>query len=209
MGLNEATVSDSDVFFLINNDAVATPGMVATLVRALKNDGTDLVLPTIIAGDGKQQSGYWYQRHFGLLTTTHLPFSFSYPSGCCMLFRRELLAAGKFFDEDFFMYGEDTMLGWRLRQSARKVRHLDDVLVQHSGIGSSRQYGLFYEYHTARAHILLTKKTWCHPLEIPLLLVTKCIGLGLRAMLRSMRSGSAVPLAAFFLAWFPLNIRTP
>ena len=107
------------------------------------------------------------------------------------------------------MYGEDTLLGWRLIQAGKKMNRLDDVFVHHSGVGSSHQYGMFYEYHTARAHILLAQKTWHYPVEIPLLLITKGAGLALRALLRSLRSGSIVPLRALVLAWWKLDIRTP
>ena len=40
-------------------------------------------------------------------------------SGCCALFRKEMLedikVAGEYYDEDFFAYADDTDLGWRAR----------------------------------------------------------------------------------------------
>jgi hypothetical protein len=55
--------------------------------------------------------------------------------------------------------------------------------------------------------VLLALKTARSPVEIPLLLAAKGAGLALRALRRCVRSGSAAPLLAFFLAWLPLEIR--
>jgi GT2 family glycosyltransferase len=207
--LNHEAAFHCDTFLLINNDAIAMPGMVARMAARLSNTGCKLIAPHVLDAAGRPQSMLWYQRFFGLLTTRPLPGSFAYPSGCCLLLRRELLVDGKLLDEDFFMYGEDTQLGWRLMQAREVVGYLDDVAVRHSGVGSSRQYGMFYEYHTARAHVLLARKTLRHPMEKPLMLITKGAGLMLRAVLRSWRSRSLVPLKAYVLAWRAMEIRLP
>jgi N-acetylglucosaminyl-diphospho-decaprenol L-rhamnosyltransferase len=205
--LNSRHAHDCDLFLLINNDATAMPGMVGKLMSAMGDHDNAIVTPTLLTEDGLPQPELWYQRFFGLMTLYPLPGAFVYPSGCCLMFGRELLSEGKLLDEDFFMYGEDTLLGWHLSQHGKKAAHLKDAYVRHSGTGSSRQYGLFYEYHMNRAHVLLAIKT-CHSwLEIPLLLACKSIGILLRAAWRSLRRGSAVPLLAFLLAWMPLKVR--
>ena len=209
LALNHEAALRCDAILLINNDAVASPGMVARLASALADTDCKLAAPTIVDAAGNPQPVLWYQRFFGLLTTRRLPGAFQYLSGCCLMFRRNMLLDGKLFDEEFFMYGEDTQLGWRLRQTDSKVCHLEDTFVRHPGVGSSRQYGMFYEYHTARAHVLLAWKTWHSRMEIPLLLITKTTGLALRAALRSLRSGSMIPLKAFVLAWQKLEIHSP
>lgn len=210
-GVNHALAnyssSSCEFFLLINNDAIASQDMVAQLSKSLKNK--DLVAPTILNEDGVPQPLMWYQRFIGLQTAHKLPFSFSFLSGCCLLFRRELLQDHKLFDEDFFMYGEDTFLGWRLDQTKKSVLIDAQATVRHVGHGSSREFGLFYEYHIARAHVLLALKTWRTPLEIPFLLFGKFIGLGMRGLIRSTRARSLIPLMAFFLAWSPLKIRVP
>lgn len=207
--INDATALHCDAFLLINNDAIAQPGMLIRLIAALADTGALMVAPTVVDAAGVPQSMLWYQRFFGLLTVRPLPGSFPYLSGCCLLVRREMLEGGKLFDEDFFMYGEDTLLGWRLARAGEVLRRVNDAVVCHTSGGSSRQGQLFYEYHTARAHVLLSLKTWHSPLEIPLLLVSKSIGLAFRALRRSARCGNGVPLLAFILAWFPMKIRVP
>lgn len=209
MALNDAVALRCDAFLLINNDAVAHPGMVARLAAALADTGTTMVAPTVVDAEGKPQPILWYQRFLGLMTARQLPGSFPYLSGCCLLISREMLEEGRLFDEDFFMYGEDTLLGWRLASAGKKPLRLGDAFVRHDGAGSSRRGQLFYEYHMARAHVLLAMKTWRTPLEIPLLLASKCLGLCLRALWRSLRFGNVIPLKAFFLAWSERDIRVP
>lgn len=207
LAINDATALRCDAFLIINNDAVALPGMLERLAAALTDPDAMMAGPTAINAAGKPQPMLWYQRFFGSLTARPLPGSFPYLSGCCLLVRRDMLQEGKLFDEDFFMYGEDTLLGWLLASAGKKPLHLDDAFVRHGGAGSSRRGELFYEYHMARAHVLLAMKTRRHALEMPLLLAGKCVGLGLRALWRSLHFGSTVPLRAFFMAWLARDVR--
>lgn len=209
LALRDAGALQCDAFLLINNDAVASQGMVAKLAAALATHKLLMVAPTVVDAEGLPQPMLWYQRFFGLLTKRQLPGSFPYLSGCCMLVSHQILKDGRLFDEDFFMYGEDTLLGWRLVRSGEGPLCLGDTFVRHYGAGSSRRGRIFYEYHTARAHILLARKTLLHPLELPLALTCKILGLSLRALWRSLRFGNIVPLRAFFLAWQGRDIRVP
>lgn len=198
-----------DAFLLVNNDAIAMPGMVSQLASALADGDTSMVAPTVLDSSGKPLPVLWYQRFFGVLTTHKLPGSFSYLSGCCLLVRSETPMGAGLLDEDFFMYGEDTLLGWHLARAGKIPLRLTSAYVRHAGCGSSQRGRLFYEYHMARAHILLAMKTWRHPAEIPFLLICKCAGLCARALWRSLRFGSFVPLRAFFMAWRAEDIRVP
>lgn len=207
--LDDASALHCDAFLLINNDAIAKPGMVARLAAALAESGEGMVAPAVVDSAGKPQPMLWYQRFFGLLTAYPLPGSFPYLSGCCLLVRREMLENGRLFDEDFFMYGEDTLLGWRLACAGRKPLCVGEALLCHDSAGSSRRGQWFYEYHMARAHFLLAMKTRHHPIEVPLLLASKGIGMCLRALWRSLRYGNLVPLKAFIMAWRALNVRVP
>jgi N-acetylglucosaminyl-diphospho-decaprenol L-rhamnosyltransferase len=208
LALCDAEVLQCDAFLLINNDAVASQGMVARLAAALAADKSLVVAPTVVDGVGRPQPMLWYQRFFGLQSKHQLPGSFPYLSGCCMLVRREMLEEGRLFDEDFFMYGEDTLLGWRLARSGKHPLILGNAFVRHAA-GSAPRGLLFYEYHMSRAHVLLAMKTLRHPIEVPLLLVSKGIGLCLRALWRCLRFGNLVPLKAFWMSWREKDIRVP
>lgn len=209
LALKDAEALSCDAFLLINNDAIASSGMVVRLAATLSDIDTPIVAPAVVDAAGKFRPMLWYQRFFGVLSKRQLPGSFPYLSGCCLLVRRDMLEDGRLFDEDFFMYGEDTLLGWRLARSGKYPLCLPDVLVRHDGAGSSRRGQLFYEYHMARAHVLLAMKTWRHPLEIPFMLTSKSVGLGLRALWRTLRFRNMAPLKGFFLSWRMRDKRVP
>ncbi len=209
LALNNAGALHYDAFLIINNDAVAMSGMVTRLSIALFDSSAAMVAPVVIDAAGKLLPMFWYQRFFGLLTVNQWPGSFPYLSGCCLLVSHDMLVDGRLFDEDFFMYGEDTLLGWRLARAGGKPLLLADAFVRHEGAGSSRRGQLFYEYHLARAHILLARKTWRYPMEIPFMLICKCAVLSVRALWRSLSFWSVVPIKAFFMAWRELDIRVP
>lgn len=209
LAIGNLDVLQCEAFLIINNDAVATPGMLARLAIALTETDVLMVAPTVLDTVGAFQPMLWYQRFFGLMTTFPLPGSFPYLSGCCLLVKREMLVEGKLFDEDFFMYGEDTLLGWHFARAGKIPLCLKDAFVSHTGVGSSRRGHFFYEYHMARAHILLAMKTYHHVFEIPLLLISKSCVLCVRAVWRSLKFGNVVPLKAFFMAWRAKDIRVP
>ncbi|HXA46418.1 MAG TPA: glycosyltransferase family 2 protein [Burkholderiaceae bacterium] len=196
-----------DTILLLNNDASVMRGALLKLSNALTEDATSLVGPAIVDDDGIAQPMLWYQRFFGIQSKRVIPGAFPYLSGCCLLFRRQLLDAGKLLDETFFMYGEDTLLGWRMHVAQNPVKLVESAVVRHTGQNPAQQCTMFYEYQMARAHLLLATKTYRYRMEIPLLLFTKFFGLMLRAILRSLRYRKATPFLALLLAWMPLNIR--
>jgi len=205
--LTHAAGQHCNTILLLNNDASVAPGSILEMSHALAAGGASLVGPAIIDDDGASQPMLWYQRYFGIQSKRALPGSFPYLSGCCLLFQRELTIQGKLFDEKFFMYGEDALLGWRMTLEGKTVKLVESATVRHTGQSTLQKCTLFYEYHMARAHVLLAMKTFRNVAEIPLLLASKSCGLALRAARRCIRYKSAIPLWAFFLAWIPLNVR--
>lgn len=215
-GVNFAIATDMDTpqphdfYLLINNDATAGPGLMAGLLQTLGEDrDIFLAAPCIRQQDAGKEYGLWYNRYTGILSRNRLSLSFHYISGCCMLVDSRLIKNNELFDPDFFMYGEDVFLCWQMRKNKQKYKLVKNVYVQHEAGASSRKSGMFYEYHTARGHVLIALKAWHSEIEIPLMLVTKCFALLARALLRCLSYRSIVPVRAFFLAWFPVKIRVP
>jgi GT2 family glycosyltransferase len=137
-----------------------------------------------------------------LLLSSPGRFRFHYFTGCCLLLRRELANENGLFDERFFMYGEDVELAWRLSRQDKRMVCAEDVIVQHEYGPSVDRASFFYEYHMVRGHLLLTFATWIHRAEIPLIVTAKSLSLACRAVVRTVRHGSFVPLTAFLLACF-------
>ena len=60
--------SPHDFYLLLNNDAIAGPGLVSGLLLALKNDPEAvLVAPRVVSSQPGREYGIWYHRYFGLL----------------------------------------------------------------------------------------------------------------------------------------------
>jgi GT2 family glycosyltransferase len=202
------TESPHDYYLLLNNDAVAGPGLVTGMIAQFANDpDAALVAPRIVSSSPQRERGIWYHRYLGLLLANPGRFRFHYFTGCCLLFHRDLVDDHGLFDEAFFMYGEDVELGWRLTRQGKNMICAEDVLVEHEYGPSVDRTGLFYEYHMVRGHMLLSLKTCFHPTEIPLIIMTKYLALACRAVLRSLRHRTLTPVAGFFLSWIPLKTK--
>ena len=199
--------SPHSYYLLLNNDAVAGPRLIAHMIAEFEKDpAVALVAPRIVSNDPKRELGIWYHRYFGLLLSRPGLGRFHYFTGCCLFFPRDLVTETGIFDESFFMYGEDAELGWRLTRLGKKTVRAQDAFVEHQYGPSVDRSSFFYEYHMARGHLLLSWKTWMHPIEIPLLLLTKLIGLGARATARSYRYRTLNPIFSLFVAWLPLGV---
>jgi len=200
--------SPHDFYLLLNNDAVAGPGLVAGLLRALECEPEAvLAAPRVVSsGSSEREQGVWYHRYFGLLYSRPGRFRFHYFTGCCLLLPSRLVSKLRLFDEAFFMYGEDTELAWRLTRQGKKAVCATEAYVKHDYGPSVARSSFFYEYHMARGHLLLSLKTWLHPAEIPLLVLTKIVGLGGRAIMRFYRYRSLTPPFSLLVAWLPLRV---
>ena len=182
---------------IINNDAVLYGGAVNALRQALQeNPAALLAAPRIRQRDGF--SGAVYHHCFtGLLFQQPRAGCSKHPSGCCLLFapqRAEL----PLFDEDFFMYGEDCALGLRYGGGGEIV-YLSEVLVRHDGTASSGLGSRFYEERMVSAHLILASKLSSNPVGRSLYLGVRILVLGARAVRRSLRFRSWVPIQA--LGW--------
>ena len=184
--------------FLLNNDAEVVPGAVSALSEALAAHSS-----AVVAYPSMQQGAVifgetFYQRHLGLFTKQQLPGSIRYPSGCALLIAPERIEL-PLFDEDFFMYGEDVMLGARL--GPQRMVHVPEVLVRHAGNAGSGQGSAFYEERMVAAHWLLARKLAKNPPELAACLLGRSLSLPARALLRAVRQLSLVPISALWRGW--------
>lgn len=190
-------------YLLLNNDAAATPGLVSGLVQSISAYPKRLLVsPRIHWGDQTVRYHY-YQPYLGHVTSRPFPGSFPYLSGCCLLVDNRALVEHRLFDEDFFMYGEDAELSYRLTRAGWKIHCADHLLALHEGSGSSGSGSAFYEYHTARSHLQMVRKQSGIPRK--LLAISGRAGyLPARALLRTTRQSSFTPLAQLFGAFSTL-----
>lgn len=178
---------------LVNNDAQVEPGMRIALEAELSG-GTTLIAPRLMQ-DGQEQGWLYYQPWLALVTRRPLPGSFAYLSGCCLLVERPDNAL-PLFDEDFFMYGEDVELSWRMRRQGARLVLVEDHYVSHEGSASSGQASEAYERFLVRSHWLLAGKLASNVPTRLLMYMLRIPVLFARSCLRSWRYRSMVPLRA-------------
>jgi N-acetylglucosaminyl-diphospho-decaprenol L-rhamnosyltransferase len=181
--------------FLINNDAVITRGTIEIMVGALQNSPEAVIAYPTINHGGRYSGTSFYQRWFGLITTKRLPGSIAYASGCCQLLDPAHLF-NPWFDEEFFMYGEDTQLGHRLGEC--RMLFVPDALVTHEGSASSSIGSIFYEARMVAAHIILARKLAKNNFDLALLYIGRLFALSIRAALRAVRYRSWTPIKSLW-----------
>lgn len=182
---------------LINNDARLLPGGLTKLVDALVANSNARVAYPDIDHAGRVLGPAYCHRLTGLLSWRARRGYFPYASGCCLLVAAERVAL-PLFDEDFFMYGEDWELGWRLAQLPGAMAYVHETLVEHDGSASSGLGSAFYESHMVAAHLILARKLARSWVETGVLLASRICMLVARGMIRSIRFRSLVPCKALW-----------
>ena len=183
---------------LINNDARLRPGGHSALRGAIEQ-GNELAGAAQQSSAGETIASAFYHPSTGLLLSQPGPGTYEILSGCCMLLAPRL-ATPPLFDEDFFFYGDDAELGWRLKQRGIPQAMVPTALVEHETSTGSRNGSMFYEYHMARAHWLLAGKVAGNRAQHAVYLVGRALFLPMRALLRAVRQRTLVPVRALFAA---------
>lgn len=183
---------------LINSDAFLHTGA-HDQMRAKMHDHGGLVVPDICEGARCGRGRAHYQIFLGVLTRQRLPGSFPYFSGCCMMFSPQL-ASEPAFDEDFFFYGDDWELGWRLLQNNTPRNIAFRAKAGHEPSSSSKNGSVFYEYHMVRAHWLLADKLSDDRLSKIVRIIGRMLTLPARAVWRSVKTSSLTPIRGATLA---------
>ncbi len=78
--------------------------------------------------------------------------------GAAALFRRSMLEEVGLFDEDFFMYYEDTDLSWRARLRGWKVMYVPGAVVRHLHCGTSVAWSPSFIYHSSLNRLAMLSK---------------------------------------------------
>lgn len=185
---------------LINNDAVLLDGALATLSAALDASPASVLAFANIDQHGQVCGPAYYQRLTGLLTLRPTPGSFVHASGCCQLIDTAR-HPGSLFDEDFFMYGEDCELGWRLSRQPQSMVYVEQTLVYHEGTASSGLGSVFYEERMVAAHWILARKLAGGALDRWVLYAGRLAMLTARGAVRALRFRSLVPIRALWQGW--------
>jgi GT2 family glycosyltransferase len=163
-GLDAAT---GEWVAFLNNDAVADPDWLATLVTAAQADpgvaavtsllllaGTDpprvnnagvVLLPTLYGADRAAGADP--------ATVAEPAEVFGFSGGAALLRRSAAVAVGG-FPVRFFLYYEDTDLSWRLRLAGWTIRYEPRAVVHHRHAASSDPSSQLFAFHNERNRLL-------------------------------------------------------
>ncbi|HVF03304.1 MAG TPA: glycosyltransferase family 2 protein [Frankiaceae bacterium] len=91
----------------------------------------------------------------------------SYDEGCevfafCgngVAFRREVLDDVGLFDDDFFLYYEDTDLSWRVRARGHAIRYEPAAVLRHRHASSTGEQSPVFRFHVDRNRLLMLTKS--------------------------------------------------
>jgi GT2 family glycosyltransferase len=78
--------------------------------------------------------------------------------GCAVAFRTEAGRQVDWFDDDFFLYYEDTDLSWRLRAAGWTIRYEPKAVVRHIHSATSVEWSPRFVFHTDRNRMLMLAK---------------------------------------------------
>ncbi|MBI4150316.1 glycosyltransferase family 2 protein, partial [Candidatus Woesearchaeota archaeon] len=129
--------ADGNYVVILNNDTLVQPGWLAELVKALEADPSHAAAESwVLEGDKVHiplRDRFWTMGLGGYAVLCRgkrepYPKTF-YPSGCSFIFRRNL--ASRPFDPDYFIYAEDTYLGWLLRLRGYHIVTNKKSIVEH------------------------------------------------------------------------------
>jgi GT2 family glycosyltransferase len=119
------------------------------LVDVLNNAGS------MVFRDGYGADRAYQELDRGQYQTPEEVFAFC---GGAVLLRTEALRQAGVFDDDFFLYYEDTDLSWRLRSLGWRIRYQPAAVVRHIHSASSVEWSPLFVFHTDRNRLLMLTK---------------------------------------------------
>jgi GT2 family glycosyltransferase len=147
---------------------VSWDGGGVTVKTGPERETASFVLPATVpvvdvvqnAGSVVFTNGYGADRGFqevdsGQWETPEPVFAFCGASVC---FRLAALRDVGFFDDDFFMYYEDTDLSWRLQSRGWSIRYTPEARARHLHAASSVEWSPFFTFHVDRNRLLVLTK---------------------------------------------------
>jgi GT2 family glycosyltransferase len=189
VGLRE---SRSEWVALVNPDAFPAPEWLQRMldVAGRRPEFDSFASRTVLAdrpdlldgaGDVYHVSGLFWRRGHAEPAEAHFVADEEVfcPCAAAALYRRSALERVGGFDEDFFCYGEDVDLGFRLRLAGFRCLYVADAVVAHVGSAITGRRSDFSVYHGHRNLVWVYAKNmpavlfWCYlPAHLALNLVT-------------------------------------
>ncbi len=174
-GVRRALEMGASHVLLINNDAIARPGMLRTLLEAMdEHAGAGIVGPKIFyfGTDVMWFNGGDFNHLLGLSTHPLMDRlddggdqdrEVEFITGCAMLVRSSVLRDIGLFDEDFEIYTEDLDFCLRAKEKGYGVWMVPSAMAEHkvsisTGISGSNLMTPYRSYFYARNMLMMVRK---------------------------------------------------
>lgn len=177
-------LAQGEAVLILNPDSFVQEDTLRTLYRRLKElDDAGAIGPKILLPDGRfeprSMRGFptpWVafsyltglsalfpkRRFFSRYLLTYLnpdeEQTVDALSGCCLMVRRKLLEELHGFDGDYFMYGEDLDLCYRISQKGYRILYCPATRIVHFKGESTRRSDIDQEFHFQRSMRLFVDK---------------------------------------------------
>lgn len=164
-------LSSAPYLATLNDDATVHPDWLAQLVAAMESDGAVGMCASqirladrhlldsagmLVCGDGSskqrgqfQEPARYARREEALL-----------PSACAALYRRAMLEDIGLFDENFFLYCEDTDLGLRARWAGWTCLYVPEAVVEHAYSETAGRASPLKAYYVERNRLFVLLKNY-------------------------------------------------
>lgn len=197
IGMKKALEEGADYILIVNNDTLMDRHMLQELVKAFEiNKKIGVTTPKIYFAKGhefhkdrykKEELGkvFWYAGgytdwanvksvHRGVDEVDHGQYDktekTTFASGCCMLFKREVLEKVGLFDNKFFLYYEDADLNERIQRAGFAIYYVPKAVLVHINAASSGGAGNpLQDYFITRNQMLFGMKYAPHRTKIALI----------------------------------------
>jgi len=182
IGMKEALKNGADFILIVNNDTEMDPDMLTNLLQVLESDPKiGMTTPKIYFAKGHEfhkdrykpedlGKVFWFAGgytdwnnvmsvHRGIDEVDHGQYDkteeIEFASGCCLLFKREVLERVGLLDDRYFLYYEDADLNERVRRDGYKVFYVPSAKLIHINAASTGGAGnVLHDYFLTRNKML-------------------------------------------------------
>lgn len=161
----------ADYIYLINPDTISQSGSISSLLKTIKtHKNIGIVSPVLkVRKDGKElyDIGAGFNKILGRTKHIHQNNKLNgdieqeLVSGCAMLIKKEVFKKINYFDEQFFLYFEDSDFCLRAKKAGFKIMIAAKALVDHKISSSFEEKSWKKIYYLAQSNILFIKKNVC------------------------------------------------
>lgn len=162
IGVDYAIQHNARYVLLLNNDTVIDIDMISLLVK--NANSVTITVPTMYYF--KSENKVWYAGGYVSKTKgTSVHYTeeqergyVSFATGCCMLIHTDIIKKIGLFDENYFMYYEDTDFSIKVQQNNMKILYESKAILWHKVGSTSKKIHGLQRYYLTRNRLYLLKK---------------------------------------------------